>query len=187
MFRRGPDDDSGRTAEKTSARRRKGVSGSLRQTVRQPIKRRRFSPAIARERRCGCRAIQSRSCAVKRATVGGWMTARWSGVFTNARRKRRVRKGPQLERRRVFPRRAKGSPKVVLPRVLVTRTSVVETSSRHLDDARKWSREARRAAASSDGEGCRPGRGRPPFTSQKGVPVGQGRKPRCQPPQSCAH
>jgi len=45
---------------------------------------------------------------------------------------------------------------VVLLRVLVTRTSVVETDSRHLGDARKWSREAKRAAAPSDGEGCRP-------------------------------
>jgi hypothetical protein len=52
------------------------------------------TPRFARKRRRGCQASQSRWRAVKRATVGGWMTARWSGVFVNARRKRRVRKVP---------------------------------------------------------------------------------------------
>jgi hypothetical protein len=78
-------------------------------------------------------------------------------------------KGPRSACRRVFPRRALGSPKMVLLRVLVTRTSVVETNSRHLGNARKWIREVKRAAAPSDVEGCRPGRGRPSFTPQKGV------------------
>jgi len=70
------------------------------------------------------------------------MTARWSGVFTNDRRKRLVRKILDSGAGG-FPTANEGSPKVVLLRVLVTRTSVVETNSRHLGDARKWSRKAK--------------------------------------------
>jgi hypothetical protein len=49
------------------------------------------------------------------------------------------------------------SPKRVFwQRVLVTRTSVVEMDSKHLDGVSKTSREADRGAASSDGKGHRP-------------------------------
>jgi len=57
-----------------------GVRGSPARAVRQPIKLRQLphGHAKARPRLPG---DQSRSRAVKRTTVGGWMTARWSGVF----------------------------------------------------------------------------------------------------------
>jgi hypothetical protein len=132
-------------------------------------------PAKARPRLPG---DQSRLRAVKRATVGGWMTARWSGVFHEGSAETPRSQDPQLGRRRVSHGNRQRSPKVVLLRVLVTRTSVVETNSRHLGDARKWSREAKRAATPSDGEGCRPWTGSTAVHLAEGCPAMQRAKAR---------
>jgi hypothetical protein len=158
-----------------------GVRGSSRQVCRQPIKLRHLPPTIARKRRRGCRAIRSRSRAVKRAAVGGWMTARWSGVFHERPAETPRSQDPRAGGRRFYPRQSTRSPKVVLLRVLVSRTSVVETDSRHLDDARMSSREGRRAAASSDGEGCRPWTGSTAVHLAEGCPAMQRAKARCKP------
>jgi len=80
-----------------------GVRGSPARAVRQPIKLRQLprGHAKARSRLPG---DQSRLRAVKRATVGGWMTARWSGVFHECSAETPRSQDPQLGRRRVFPR-----------------------------------------------------------------------------------
>jgi len=65
------------------------------------------------------------------------MTVRWSSVFPETQRQRRVEVEYLEVERRWFPQALGGqSPKMVfLLRVLVTRTSVVEMSSMHLGDA----------------------------------------------------
>jgi hypothetical protein len=84
----------------------------------------------------------------KHGAVGGRMTARWSGVLHERRRRRRARGGSRSGTSAGFPTALCGqSPKrVFLRRVLVSETSVVEADSKHLGDASKESREALRGA-----------------------------------------
>jgi hypothetical protein len=91
---------------------------------------------------------RSRRRAVKHGAVGGRMTARWSGVLHERRRRRCVRGGSRSGTPAGFPTAPCGqSPKrVFLRRVLVSETSVVEADSKHLGDASKESREALRGA-----------------------------------------
>jgi hypothetical protein len=68
-------------------------------------------------------STRSRQRAVKHGAAGGWMTARWSGVFREQRRQRPVQGGSRWRTPAGFPTALGGkSPeKVVLLRVLVTR------------------------------------------------------------------
>lgn len=65
-------------------------------------------PSRAHPRWAAVERPRSRQRAVKRAAVGGRMTARWSGVFLGAA-ETPVPGGSGSERRRVFPRRSAGS------------------------------------------------------------------------------
>jgi hypothetical protein len=68
------------------------------------------------------RSARSRQRAVKRATAGGWMTARWSGVVLG-RSGSAARSGTicEVEGWRVFPQRSgERSPERMFRRVLVT-------------------------------------------------------------------
>jgi hypothetical protein len=85
-------------------------------------------------------------------------------------------KGPRKCCLRVRPRRSRGLRRWCFYGCTSRETSVVKTDSRHLGDVSKWSREAKRGAASSNGEGGRPGRGRLSFSSQKGARADKGRK-----------
>lgn len=77
---------------------------------------------------------------------------------------------------RVRPRRSRGLRRWCFCGCSSRETSVVKTDSRHLGGVSEQSREAKRGAASSDGEGGRPGRGRLSFSSQKGARADTGRK-----------
>ena len=72
------------------------------------------------------------------------MTARWSGVFLEPQRRRCASEEDLEGERPWFPQALDGqSPKrMFLLRVLVTRTSVVEMSSKHPGDAPKECRKA---------------------------------------------
>jgi hypothetical protein len=58
----------------------RGARGFDRRSVTQPKKLQR-SPRAARKRMRDSLSARSRRRAVKHGAVGGWMTARWSGVF----------------------------------------------------------------------------------------------------------
>jgi hypothetical protein len=102
----------------------------------------------------GSREARSRRRAVKRAAVGGRMTARWSGVFLgNA--ETRVRGGSERRTSAGFPTALGGqSPKVGFRRVLVTRNIGCRNGSRGtLTPPPRKAARPHEGATSSDGRG----------------------------------
>jgi hypothetical protein len=90
---RGLDPTERRSAEKATA-----LSGPTEQATSR-------SRESAHPERCPGRSARSQRRAVKRVAVGGWMTARWSGVALG-RGNASPAGDPEGERRRVYPRRS---------------------------------------------------------------------------------
>ena len=100
-----------------------GVRGPTWQDCPQADKAAAVLPAIALRRIVAASWAEAGWHAVKHATVGGWMTARWSGVLPERSAETpRFEADPHIECRRACPRRAMGSPKMLFLRVLVTRS-----------------------------------------------------------------
>lgn len=133
------------------------------------------APRLERGRRLSSR---SRRRAVKHGAAGGWMTARWSGVFPSSGHGH-ARGGSRRRTPAGSPTALGGkSPeRVFLLRVLVTRNvgcrSGFGASRRCVQGKAARPHEARIAQRQ---EGERPGRGRSSFTSRKGATARGGRE-----------
>lgn len=100
--------------------RARGVRGLDRQGAKAAEKAAALASRSAKAQRDSL-SVRSRQRAVKHDAAGGWMTARWSGVFHEHVRKRHVRGGSRWRTPAGFPTAlGRQSPKVMFRRVLVT-------------------------------------------------------------------
>jgi hypothetical protein len=135
------------------------------------------SPRAARKRRSGSLSTRSRRRAVKHAAVGGRMTARWSGVLHERRRRRA---------RRISKRNVGGFSHGALR--AVSEEGVFATGARERNVGCRSGFEAprrcvqgkprgpTRSTSSSDRKAKGPERGSPSFSSRKGAMAREGRK-----------
>jgi hypothetical protein len=114
-----------------------------------------LTPPGAQARQGGSPWTRSRQRAVKRAAVGGRMTARWSGVFSGDA-ETRDRRGSGRRTSAGFPTAlGRQSPKMMFRRVLVTRNVGCRSGIRGtlVPPPRKAARPHEGPATSSDGRG----------------------------------